>query len=376
MRSLKVAAGVWAAAGVAYVFVTFYAWRFMPDRIPPVHDLMGTWYKFDTIFYVRIAEDGYLWSKFAPAFYPLYPGLIKLVNPILPGGGLPAALAISVFFGLVALVMLHRLVDEEFGDKVASRTTFYLAAFPAGFFLLAAYNESLYITLVIAALYAARKGNFWWASVFAALAGSTRLFGLLLVAPLAYEYLRQRGWSLRKVRWDALGFLLIPSGVVAFAIFLHSTTGDWLAFSHAQDGWHRQYGWPGQPIWKTIKLLNDKPFLQDWRLLQVFNLISVLGAIGLLLLAVRRRSKLSFRSDQFYLLIYAALPIFLFICTETAFPNYLMSAPRIALEWFPAFIVLGMLGASRTFERMYLFLALVAQGLFLAPMLLQLQFTA
>jgi Gpi18-like mannosyltransferase len=375
--SLKVAAGVWLAAGIAYTFVTVYASRLLPDRpAPGISDLMGLWYKYDTVFYVRIAEGGYGWYRFAPAFYPLYPGLIKIVNPVLPGGGLPAAMFLSVLFALAALVLMHRLVDEEFGAKVASRTVFYFAAFPAGFFLFAAYNESLYISLVIAALYAARKGHFWIASVAAALAGSTRLFGLLLAAPLAYEYMRQRGWSLRKIRWDALSFLVIPTGVIAFAIYLQIKVGDWLAFSHAQEGWHRKYGWPGAPIWKTIKLLNDKPYLLDWRLLAWFNLISVVGAIMLLVLVLRSRSRLAFRKDQYYLLVYAAAPILLFSSTEAGYPHYLMSAPRIALEWFPAFIVLGMLGASRTFERSYLFLALMGQTLFLAPMLLQIQFTA
>ncbi|WP_432981488.1 mannosyltransferase family protein [Dactylosporangium sp. CA-233914] len=375
IRSLKAAAGVWLAAGLAYVVVTVFAGRFVPTREPQVHNLLGSWYQFDTLFYVRIAEDGYLYNKFAPAFYPLYPGLIKLFNPILPGGAFPAALFVSIMFALVALTMLHRLVDEEFGEKVASRTVFYIAAFPAGFFFLAAYNESLFLALVLMSLYAARKGNFWFASAFAALAGSTRLFGLLLAAPLAYEYMRQRGWSIRKIRWDALSFAFIPSGVIAFAIFLQIKLGDWLAFSHAQDGWKRTYGWPGQPIWKTLKLLNDKPYLLDWRLLQGLNLVCVVGAMVLLLLTLRK-GRFHFRRDQYYLLVYAAAPIFLFICTEAGWPNYLMSAPRIALEWFPCFIVLGMMGASRTFERVYLFMALTSQTLFLAPMLLQIQFFA
>jgi hypothetical protein len=370
VRSIRAGLGVWLGAIAAYLFVTFFAWRFVPGHIPPVRDLIGTWYKYDTVFYVRIAEDGYLYSKFAPAFYPLYPALIKVVNPIIPGDGLPSALFVSIMFALVALVMLHRLVEYEFGEKVASRTTFYIAAFPAGFFLFAGFNESLFLALVLISLYAARKGNFWVANVAAAFAGSTRLFGLLLAAPLVYEYMRQRGWSIRKIRWDVLGFGLIPTGVLAFAVFLQRTTGDWLAFSHAQDGWKRKYDWPGVPIWKTLKLLNDKPFLQDWRLLQLVNLAVVVGAMLLLLIALFRRTRLAFRPDQYYLLVYAAVPILLFISTEAAWPNYLMSASRVALEWFPAFIVLGLMGKSRTFDRVYVMFAL------LAPMLLQIQFTA
>ncbi|MFG2043338.1 mannosyltransferase family protein [Dactylosporangium sp. NPDC048998] len=376
IRSARVAAVIWVAAGLAYFMASMYVWRIAePQRtLPHFTELIGTWNRFDTIYYVRIAQDGYLFSEYAPAFYPLYPFLIKITDLILPGHGLVAAMAISIFFAFVALVMLHRLVDEEFGEKIASRTVFYLAAFPTGFFLFAAYNESLYITLAIISLYAARKGHFWIASAAAALAGSTRLFGVLLAAPLVYEYMRQRGWSFRKIRWNAVSFLFIPSGVIAFSIFCKIKLNDWLAFSHAQEGWQRRYGWPGEPIWKTIKIMNGSPFLENWRLLGLFELVTMLGAVGLLILAFRGPFK--FRRDQYYLLVYTAVPIFLFSCTMAGWPHYLMSAPRIALEWFPLFAVLGMMGASRSFERIYLFIALMAQALMLAPILLKIQFVA
>jgi hypothetical protein len=376
VRSAKVAAAIWVAAGLAYCMATFYVWRIAdPSReLPHFRDLLSTWYRFDTIFYVRIADDGYLYNPFAAAFYPLYPFLIKITDPILPGQGLVAAIAVSVTCAFVTLVMLHRLVDEEFGGKIASRTVFYLAAFPTGFFLFAGYNESLYIALAIISLYAARKGHFWIASAAAALAGSTRLFGVLLAAPLVYEYMRQRGWSLRKIRWDAVSFLFIPSGVVAFAIFCKIKLGDWLAFTHAQAGWKRTYGWPGEPIWKTLKQLNESPILKDWRLLNIFELTVMFGAIALLILAVWGPWK--FRRDQYYLLVYTAVPMLLFSCTMAGWPHYLMSAPRIALEWFPLFVIIGMMGAKRGFERIYLFMALMAQALMIAPILLQLQFVA
>jgi hypothetical protein len=206
------------------------------------------------------------------------------------------------------------------------------------------------------------------------LAGSTRLFGLLLVAPLAYEYLRQRGWSLRKIRWDALSFLYIPAGVVAFSAWCAVKLGDWLAFVRAQDHWKRSYGWPGEPIWKTLQELTKGPILVDWRLLGIFEAACTIGAIALVLLALFGRWR--FRADQRFLLVYTAVPLLLFICTMAGWPHYLMSAPRIVLEWFPLFIVLGMMGSSRSFERVYLFVALMTQALMLAPVLMDYQFVA
>jgi hypothetical protein len=365
-----------AAAMAAYAIATVYVWRIVEEgaRLPEPGGLLQTWYRFDAVYYVLIAKYGYAFNPWAPAFYPLYPFMIKVVDPLMPGQGLVAGMAISAFFAFVTFTVLHRFVGEEFGEKVAGRAVFYLAAFPTGYFLFAAYNESLYIALVIISLYAARKGNFWIAGAAAALAGSTRLFGLLLVAPLAYEYLRQRGWSLRKIRWDALSFLYIPVGVLAFSLFLQVKLGDWLAFAHAQAHWKRSYGWPGEPIWKTLQHLTDPPIMADWRLLGIFEVVCTVGSIALIVLALRGRWK--FRPEQRFLLVYAAVPMLLFICTMAGWPHYLMSAPRIVLEWFPVFIVLGMMGSSRSFERIYLFIALMTQALMMAPVLMNYQFVA
>jgi hypothetical protein len=376
LRSMKVAAVICVAALIAYAVATVYVWRIVePDsQLPRVGGLLQTWYRFDAVYYIGIAKYGYGFNPWAPAFYPLYPYMIKVADPLIPGQGLVAGMLISAFFAFVTLTMLHRFVDEEFGDKVASRTAFYLAAFPTGYFLFAAYNESLYIALVIISLYAARKGNFWIASAAAMLASSTRLFGILLVVPLAYEYMRQRGWSLRKIRWDAASFLYIPAGVIAFSIWCAIKLHDWLAFAHAQDHWKRSYGWPGEPIWKTLQLMTDGPIMADWRLLGIFETFCTLGAIAMVLLALRGRWK--FRPEQRFLLVYAAVPMLLFICTMAGWPHPLMSAPRIVLEWFPIFIVLGMMGSSRSFERVYLFVALMTQALMLAPVLMGYQFVA
>jgi hypothetical protein len=83
-----------------------------------------------------------------------------------------------------------------------------------------------------------------------------------------------------------------------------------------------------------------------------------------------------FRPDQRYLLVYAAVPLLLFISTNAGWPHYLMSAPRIVLEWFPLFIIVGMMGRSRSFERIYLFIALMTQALMMAPVLMDYQFVA
>ena len=57
----------------------------------------------------------------------------------------------------------------------------------------AVYTESLFLALSVGAFYLARRQRFAWACVTAAAAALTHVEGVLLVAPLAYMYWRDRG---------------------------------------------------------------------------------------------------------------------------------------------------------------------------------------
>ena len=45
--------------------------------------LVGVWERFDTLWYLRIAQHGYDLPR-AVVFYPLYPAAIRLVSYVLP----------------------------------------------------------------------------------------------------------------------------------------------------------------------------------------------------------------------------------------------------------------------------------------------------
>lgn len=100
--------------------------------------------QWDTGHYLSIAESGYQTGPASPAFFPLYPVLIRATDAVLPGGALIAALLVANAAVFGALAVLYRLTHHEFGTRVAPRTTWYLAAFPTGFFLFIGYNESLF----------------------------------------------------------------------------------------------------------------------------------------------------------------------------------------------------------------------------------------
>ena len=151
--------------------------------------------RWDSVWYLRIADSGYGESAPRAAFFPLYPLLVRaLATPFGASEGalLVAAYAVSLAAFLAALVLLYRLTELELGRRLARPTLLLLAVFPAALYFGAPYSESLFLLLAVGAFYAARTGSWAWAGACAGLASATRSAGLLLLIPLAMLW-----WSSR-----------------------------------------------------------------------------------------------------------------------------------------------------------------------------------
>ncbi|MCJ7621462.1 MAG: hypothetical protein MUP64_14720, partial [Anaerolineae bacterium] len=103
--------------------------------------LLGAWQRFDTLWYLRIAAQGYAPHDGSTVYFPLYPMLIRLLGTLFAGNYLLAALVISNLAFVGVLFCLYRLTERQFGGMGARRSTLYLAIFPTAFFFLAAYTE-------------------------------------------------------------------------------------------------------------------------------------------------------------------------------------------------------------------------------------------
>ncbi len=354
-RAVRSALGVWFAAGSAHVLVSLYIWIVSQKGNHPLRDIVGAGHVWDAVHYLRIAAKGYEGRDDSPAFFPLYPYTVRYVDKILPEGQLVAALTVSAICALGALILMHRLAEYEFGSAVAGRATLYLAAFPASFFLFVAYNESMFIMLAIGTLYFVRRGNWWLAGALGGLACLSRMFGILLVLPMAWEYLRQCGWRWREIRTDVLAIGLIPAGLGVYAAYLWLTYGDPLKFSSAQNAWQRKYVFPGQALWDSLMSIvhNTQPFLNRPNLGSVMELASLTLAIVLLVLALVGPWK--FRRDQAYLVVYGGVGLLLLSSMELGGGgSVLQSAPRLILETVPIFLVLARIGARQNVDRFVL----------------------
>ena len=361
--AFRAALAVWSVITVVHLAVSALAW--LPRPGGPVPDpwmIFLGWNRWDAGHYVRIAESGYHLGPGFPAFFPLYPLLVHAGDAVLPGGALVSALVVANAAAFGALAMLHRLAEHEFGPRVAHRAIWYLAAFPTGFFLFIGYNESLFLLLAVGALYAGRRGHWWLAGTLGALSSATRLFGVLLIAPLAVEYLRQIDWRPRRIRWDVLGLALVPLGVVAYAVYCAVVLGNPLAFSRAQDQWGRRYTVPGEAWLIAVRQADGHRLLAPSTLGAILDAGTMLVAVALLILCVKGRFR--FRRDQVYLVVQAALTLVLLMSTEVG-GRSMQSAARYAMEAIAVFLVLARIGANQVADRAVLVIGVALHAVFL-----------
>jgi hypothetical protein len=213
---------------------------------PGWHNVVTAWERFDGLWFLRIATDGYVDGDGSAAFFPLYPLMIRFLTPLVGGHPLAAAFLISHVAAYGALVFLYVLTAGEWSERVARRAVLYLAVFPTSFFLLAPYSESLYLLLVLACLWGARRGRWAVAGLAGAGAAATRNLGALLILPLAVEAFHRwredrSGRRLAtSVAWSAVAVV----GLVAYLAFWGALSGDALAPLHQQANWQREASFP------------------------------------------------------------------------------------------------------------------------------------
>jgi Mannosyltransferase (PIG-V) len=209
---------------------------------------LAVWNWWDSSHYVRIARGGYLYSptqRWEPNFFPLYPMLIHLVEPLArPFGGkesyLLAGVAISwVTFG-IACVVLYHLAGERFGYGAGTTAVLLLSIFPFSFYFGGAFTESIYLLLAVLAFYAVERGHWWLAGGACLLAGAVRPPGLLVGACVVLAYALDWWRTRHPWRLDVLALGLTPLGTLAYFTYLWVRFGDVLAYFHAS-----AVGWQG-----------------------------------------------------------------------------------------------------------------------------------
>lgn len=228
--------------------------------------------RWDSVWYLIVAQHGYDHAPARTAFYPLYPLLIRVLGAVLRSD-LVAGLVVSLVCFAIGLVVLHRLCQLELDREDANVCVMLLAFAPMAFFFSAVYTESLFLALSVGCIYQARRGHWWAAGLLGGLAAASRNTGILLALPLVLLYLygpragslpRQRSPRRIGSRHSLLARLrprylvrpsiawiaLVPAGLGAYIGWLALTTGNGLAPFGVEHMWFRHFAWPWGGVWQ------------------------------------------------------------------------------------------------------------------------------
>lgn len=190
------------------------------------------WYRWDTMWYLDVAENGYYYDDeimSSVSFFPVYPLLIKVFMLVTPNP-LIAAMVISITCFLLSLIMLYRLtLLETDSHEISLRATFMLAFFPTAIFLFAPYTESLFLLLSLIVAYETRSKRYWSAGIVGAIASAIRIPGILLAVFVFIEWLQ--AWRENKASWrEFIPIMLMPIGLAMYLGYLAVQFGNPLAF--------------------------------------------------------------------------------------------------------------------------------------------------
>lgn len=313
--------------------------------------LLGPWQRFDAMRYLSLARNGY--TEENSVFPPLYPLAIRGVGAALRAvtgarvgvANLAAAVLLSNAALVGALALLYQVTAAEFGAAAGTRAIIYLVFFPVGFFLFAAYTESLFLLFALGSLWAARRGRPLTAGALGLLASLTRLTGWGLVVPLGYEYLRQRDFDWRRIEWGGLAALLPPLGLALFVGWRHFVGLPPLSDVYRQF-WFQTTGLPGADVLRSLVAIFTGEGARAGEVTLILDMATVV-LLALTTVVVFRRLGMS------YGLYNVMMLLFMFLPSSELKPLYSFS--RYALAFFPTFMVLGAVGRNPWINRLILY---------------------
>ena len=189
----------------------------------------------DGVRYISIANHGYS-IPFLTGFFPLYPILILVVSKLL-GSALVSALIISwvcLFGAIYYYIKIIKLYFKLNDNIEALKGTLLFVLFPSGVYLIAAYTESLFALLSLAAIYYAFKRRYILVGLFSMFATATRINGafvLLLVAIILFE-------EKEKLKNIFITLVIGIIGLLSYILFLMTKFKNPLEFIGAQKDHH------------------------------------------------------------------------------------------------------------------------------------------
>jgi hypothetical protein len=218
------------------------------------HNLFTAWERFDSLWFLRIADGGYRTADGSAAFFPLFPLLVRATSFALGGRTFAAGMIVSNAAFAAALCVLYLLSVEERSVDTARTTVLLTAVFPSALFFYAPYSEPVFLLLALVCFRAARRRSWWLAGLAGLLAALTRSVGIALAPALAIEAIHQ--WREGHGRSLVHGLVAAAGpgvGAGLYLLYWYVKIGDALAPIHLQANWQRTPSWPWITLYNATK---------------------------------------------------------------------------------------------------------------------------
>lgn len=307
-------------------------------------DDLPNWLKafanFDGIHYTKIAREGYY--EFGQAFFPVYPLLIRLLSPLFGGNHIFAGVLISHISFAIGLYFIVKMIKKYAKFTSPFWVVVFLLSFPTAFFFQTAYTESLFFMMFALILWFIAEKNYLPAALLAGVGSATKLMGIFLFLPFLGAWFSQK----KKEHATKIIFygLFAGIGLLAYMIYLFKSTGDPVAFFHAQSAFGASRSTnlitPFQTYFRYINI-----FLHwQWNfgyliaLIEFFSFTLIVITSGLELIKRYRKNDYFWAFLALFSLVNVLLP---------TFTGTLLSEPRFALLSLSSFMYLAALKNTR-----------------------------
>lgn len=296
--------GLWLLA-VVYIFImgglgvslfpALIEWGTgIPDQILLTPTTLPNWFvRWDSGYYLKIAEQGYSPQGTERAFYPLYPLLVRWLSA---ASGFPLTLSgllisLTAFAG--ATYSLYAWVRLDHPHALALTATAVFCFSPVSFYFVAFYPEALFLCLSLVSLYCLRRGWFLAGGLVIAITGATRPTAFLLSIVYIVEVLYQRPRTLRTWAAAITGALIAPLGMVAYFTYIGYSDGLVAGFAAygtlLEQEWDTKYAWPWVLVINALTaVLFETSIHPDW-FSRAYTLHDLAFAMGGLASACGRR---------------------------------------------------------------------------------------
>jgi hypothetical protein len=313
-----------------------------PKVVPYPGIWLAMWQRFDANWYISIAENGYGSIPGDVHFPPLYPLLIRFLQPFFHNAFL-GGLFLSHLTLVYSLKLLYGLFLQWGDRETARRAMVFFAIYPTFFFCFSAYTEPIFLVTALLSFRSMSNRSWHWAGFWLFCSILIRLQGVALLAPLCFLMWRDPPFLRKPGQW--IGLLIAGTGGLVY-LYLRSTVAAETTLPFAETNLHARLVLPWQSYWYAVQTLFSgyATFIDflNWGTATLFTILILWGW---------KKIPLEYN-------IYTAASM-LIILTRVVETQPLVSLSRYSLTFFPVFFTLAITGKQPWTRRVIVYTSIL-----------------